>query len=104
VDIDQCSYMVDLYVEENDIKKGDEELLEPNYITQINEWEKVVCKSFINKNKSHSLLRPFFFPKIIRNLIAKPGLVYDDYCLLRRVGIYNPESEEKKKKEIEDED
>jgi len=89
--------MVDLYVENDN--KNDEDLIEPNYISQTDEWEKVVCKSFINKNKSHGLLRPFFFPKIIRDLISKPGLVYDDYCLLRRVGIYNPENEDNKEKE-----
>jgi len=78
--------MVDLYVDENG-NNNDNELIEPNYITQINTWEKVTCKSFINKSKSHPLLRPFFFPKIIRNLVSKQGLVYDDYCLLRRVGL-----------------
>ncbi|KAG4090051.1 hypothetical protein H8356DRAFT_1714793 [Neocallimastix lanati (nom. inval.)] len=86
VNIEQCSYMVDLYVDENG-NNNDNELIEPNYITQINTWEKVTCKSFINKSKSHPLLRPFFFPKIIRNLVSKQGLVYDDYCLLRRVGL-----------------
>jgi len=98
VDIEQCSYMVDLYVEENEIKNN-ENLIEPNYITQIDKWEKVVCKSFINKNKSHALLRPFFFPKIIRNLIAKPGLVYDDYCLLRKVSLDHQNIESEKDKE-----
>jgi len=100
VNIEQCSYMIDLYVEENEVRNN-EDLIEPNYITQTDKWEKVVCKSFINKNKSHSLLRPFFFPKFIRNLIAKPGLIYDDYCLLRKVGLnrqknQNIESEKNK--------
>ncbi|OUM65604.1 glycosyltransferase family 22 protein [Piromyces sp. E2] len=98
VDIKECSYMVDLYVEENDSNK-DKKLIEPNYISQTDKWEKVVCKSFINKNKSHGLLRPFFFPKFVRNLISKPGLVYNDYCLLRRVGIYHPINEDSKGKE-----
>ncbi|ORX50703.1 hypothetical protein BCR36DRAFT_412200 [Piromyces finnis] len=92
VDIEQCSYMVDLYVEENNTIN--EKVIEPNYISQTDKWEKIVCKSFINKNKSHGLLRPFFFPKFIRNLISKQGLVYDDYCLLRKVGIYHPEKNE----------
>jgi len=85
VNIDQCSYMVDLYVETENKNNG--ELIEPNYIEQTNIWEKILCKPFINKNRSHPLLRPFFFPKFIRNFISKSGLVYNDYCLLRRIDL-----------------
>ncbi|CAG8560880.1 19812_t:CDS:10 [Cetraspora pellucida] len=98
VDIDQCDYIVDLETNYTQASAN-----EPRYVTQTDNWNEVICKSFLDAANSDRFSRAFYFPpkfwqgmKVVisylpirtindNSAVKKLGsLKWGDYCLLRR--------------------
>jgi len=98
--VQTCDYIIHLEVNENDD--------EPNYSERTDEWNKVICKPFLDPNKnSNKIVGSFYIPsllleklKIILNHIAPSTLIgqnminefdnlkWGNYCLLKKVSGY----------------
>ncbi|KAL1916487.1 uncharacterized protein VTP21DRAFT_5678 [Calcarisporiella thermophila] len=70
VPVEECTYLVDF-------DTGVETKLEPRYVNDAN-WERVICKPFLDASRTPRLSRAFYLP--FNSRTKKWG----DYCLLRR--------------------
>ncbi|KAG6817957.1 hypothetical protein H0H87_012425 [Tephrocybe sp. NHM501043] len=75
VPLDSCDYLIDLDFPLHPV----ESTLEPRYAVDIETWDRVFCKSFIDARHSRLLTRAFWAP----GEAWQSNNQFGDYCLLR---------------------
>ncbi|KAL3427497.1 alpha-mannosyltransferase [Phlyctema vagabunda] len=78
VDIRTCSFLVDTYYPGSNSSK-----LEPHYILDSENWEKVTCKPFLDASKTHILGRTIWLPQL-PFLPERFRRQWGEHCLLKR--------------------
>ncbi|KKA30605.1 hypothetical protein TD95_000847 [Thielaviopsis punctulata] len=80
VDINTCSFLVDTHYPLNNAPLPP---FEPDYIADKENWEKVVCKPFLDPVQTHPLARILYIPEL-GFVPAKYRRKWGEHCLLRR--------------------
>jgi alpha-1,2-mannosyltransferase len=78
VHIDHCTFLVD-----SKLSSASPTALEPDYISDTENWEKLKCTSFLDASQTHLLGRLLYIP----DLPFVPGKLqrkWGEYCLLQR--------------------
>lgn len=85
MDISQCSYLVDSYFPEREATE-----LEPHYVEDESQWEKLSCKEFLDTSQTSLLGRLIWIPGLpaIPNRFRRH---WGQYCLLKRRDVDHEE-------------
>ncbi|KAK6331543.1 mannosyltransferase [Orbilia blumenaviensis] len=77
IPIRDCDYLVDSYFE---YREEDAGTLEPNYILDTENWDRVACQKFLDARQTPFLSRALWLP----SWVYRDQRVWGEYCILRR--------------------
>ncbi|KAK6515689.1 mannosyltransferase [Arthrobotrys megalospora] len=77
VPIDECDYLVDSYFPGREEHAGS---LEPNYILDGENWDRVTCQRFLDATQTPFLGRALWLP----SWVYKDQRVWGEYCILKK--------------------
>ncbi|KAK6342572.1 mannosyltransferase [Orbilia javanica] len=76
IPIEECDYLVDSYFSG---REEHIESLEPNYILDLENWDRVTCQKFLDAARTPFLSRALWLP----DLVYRDRRVWGEYCILR---------------------
>ncbi|KAF9191520.1 mannosyltransferase [Haplosporangium sp. Z 767] len=86
--LEQCQYLIDLDYSGRETGNSKEDLVEPRYLQDIDHWEKLYCKKFLDTTTGagrNRWVRAFWIPDtVVVALTRGQTKVWGDYCLARR--------------------
>ncbi|KAG0259565.1 mannosyltransferase [Mortierella polycephala] len=89
--LEQCQYLVDLDYSGRETTNSKEDLVEPRYLQDVDHWEKLYCKKFLDTTTGagrNRWVRAFWIPdKFVVALTRGQTKVWGDYCLARRRSV-----------------
>ncbi|KAF8959365.1 mannosyltransferase [Entomortierella lignicola] len=89
--LDQCQYLVDLDYSGRAMDNESEDLIEPRYLQDKENWEKLYCHKFLDTMVGagrNRWVRAFWIPdKVVVAVTRGQTKVWGDYCLARRKSV-----------------